>query len=130
VADATGIGAGTRVLDVGCGSGELLSLAAGRGGVVSGLDAAEGHDRDRLPAADLHVGPMERLPGDDDTFDVVTGFNAFQFAADMVVALREAARVARGGGLVAVCNWSPPAGPLPVGDVRNRFRYVVARVRA
>jgi hypothetical protein len=41
--------------------------------------------------------------------DVVTGFNAFQFAPDMVAALAEAARVTRAGGQVAVCNWSASA---------------------
>jgi SAM-dependent methyltransferase len=124
VAEATGIHAGTRVLDIGCGSGEFLGLAVARGGVVSGLDAAEGMiaiARERLPGADLRVGAMERLPWDDDTFDVVTGFNAFQFAADMVAALREAARVARAGGLVAVCNWSRPRE----GDLSS----VAARLR-
>ncbi len=40
VAQAAGIGSGTSVLDVGCGSGELCELAAGRGARVSGIDAA------------------------------------------------------------------------------------------
>jgi SAM-dependent methyltransferase len=111
VAAATGIGDGTRVLDVGCGSGEFCLAAAARGAIVSGIDAAEGMiaiARERLPNADLRVGPMEHLPWDDGAFDVVTGFNAFQFAADMVGALREAGRVARAGGAVAICNWSHP----------------------
>jgi SAM-dependent methyltransferase len=51
---------------------------------------------------------MERLPWDEDAFDVVTGFNAFQFAADMICALGEAKRVARAGGQVAICNWGRP----------------------
>ena len=38
--DALGITAGTRLLDAGCGSGLALTLAARRGAVVSGLDAA------------------------------------------------------------------------------------------
>jgi ubiquinone/menaquinone biosynthesis C-methylase UbiE len=100
VANGTGIGAGARVLDVGCGSGEFCRLAAERGAEVSGIDAAEGMieiARRLAPSADLRVGAMERLPWDADTFDVVTGFNAFQFAADMIVALREAKRVARPG---------------------------------
>jgi SAM-dependent methyltransferase len=108
VAEATAIGDGTRVLDVGCGSGEFCRLAADRGAIVSGIDAAEGMidvARRTIPGADLRVGPMELLPWGDGSFDVVTGFNAFQFAADTVVALSEARRVARPGGLVAICGW-------------------------
>ena len=108
VADATGIGKGTRVLDVACGSGEFLRLAAGRGAIVSGIDAAEGMlavARAAVPEADLRHGAMENLPWEDGTFDVVTGFNAFQFAADTTATLAEAARVVRPRGLVAVANW-------------------------
>jgi SAM-dependent methyltransferase len=62
--------------------------------------------RERLPEADLRVGPMEQLPWADDSFDVVTAFNALQFAADFRVALQDAVRVVRRGGLVAICNWA------------------------
>lgn len=111
VAEATGIGEGMRVLDVGCGSGEFCRLAAARGAVVSGIDAAEGMieiARRLVPDADLRVGAMESLPWDDHSFDVVTAFNAFQFAADMLSALAEAKRVARPRGQVAICNWGRP----------------------
>lgn len=111
VAEATAIGPGTRVLDVACGSGEFGVLAAARGAQVSGIDAAEamiGLARVALPGADLRVGTLERLPWPDAAFDVVTGFNAFQFAADITVALADAARVLRPGGLLAVCNWGLP----------------------
>jgi SAM-dependent methyltransferase len=106
VAEAAGIGAGTRVLDIGCGSGEFLALAAGRGAEVSGIDAAEGMielARGRLPSADLRVGPMERLPWADGSFDLACGFNAFQFAADVAAAIAEAGRVAP---RVAICSWA------------------------
>jgi SAM-dependent methyltransferase len=106
--DATDVGPGTRLLDVGCGSGELCALAAGRGASVAGIDAAEGMieiARRRLPEADLRVGPMEALPWEDGSFDVVCGVNSFQFAADYAAALREAARVTRPGGLVAISTW-------------------------
>jgi SAM-dependent methyltransferase len=108
VAEATAIGAGTRFLDIGCGSGEMCLLAATRGAAVSGIDAADGMieiARRRLPEADLRVGPMEQLPWEDGSFDVVTAFNALQFAADYAGALAEAARVVRRGGRVAICNW-------------------------
>ena len=110
LAEAAGIGPGTRVLDIGCGSGELCALAAGRGAEVAGIDAAEGMieiARRRLPGADLRVGPMEQLPWEDGAFDVATAVNALQFAADYVDALAEAARVVRPGGVVAICNWGP-----------------------
>ena len=48
---------------------------------------------------------MEELPFGDAAFDVVTGFNAFQFAGDAARALREAARVCRPAGAVAVLTW-------------------------
>jgi ubiquinone/menaquinone biosynthesis C-methylase UbiE len=47
-----------------------------------------------VPLGDVRVGEMESLPWNDDTFDLVTGFNSFFFADDMVGALREAGRVA------------------------------------
>jgi SAM-dependent methyltransferase len=107
VARAAGIAAGASVLDVGCGSGEFWELAAARGARVSGIDAAAGLveiARRRLPEANLRVGPIERLPSRDESFDLVTGFNAFRFAADFVAFLTEAARVTRRGGRVAICN--------------------------
>lgn len=103
-----GIGRGTRVLEVGCGSGVFLRAAADRGAVVSGLDASPALvdlARARVPEADVRVGDMESLPYDDDSFDVVAGFNAFFFADDMVTAVREAGRVARPGGQVVIQVW-------------------------
>lgn len=112
VANATGVGRGTHVLDLGCGSGEFCRLAARRGAAVSGIDAAEGMiaiARRDVPDGDFRVGAMENLPWDDDCFDVVTAFTALQFAADLDAALGEAARVGRPGGQVAICDWSRQA---------------------
>jgi len=98
VLDAAQVGDGTRVLDVGCGSGLTLVLARERGGRPSGIDISPGLlgvARERLPDADLREGDMETLPFGDDAFDAVLGVNAFQFAGDPERALREAARVGR-----------------------------------
>jgi SAM-dependent methyltransferase len=51
---------------------------------------------------------MESLPYVDDRFDLVTGFNSFQFAADPARALREAGRVARPGAPVVIATWGRP----------------------
>jgi SAM-dependent methyltransferase len=111
VANATGIPGGTAVLDVGCGAGGFCVLAAARGAAVHGLDvtpAAIERARRRVPDGDFRLGLMEDLPWPDDSFDVVTGFDAFQYALDIDLALSEARRVLRPGGLLAICKWARP----------------------
>ena len=111
ILDATQVGEGTRVLDIGCGSGLTLVLAAGRGAQVAGLDVSPGLlgvARERLPDADLRLDDLEFLPWPDESFDVALGVNAFQFAADPVAALGEARRVVRVGGLVAASLFAEP----------------------
>ena len=106
--DRLGVGPGMRVLEVGCGSGVFLRAAADRGAAVTGLDASERLvqlARRRAPEAEVVVGDLQAPPFEDDCFDVVAGFNAFFFAADMVEALREAGRVTRPGGSVVVQVW-------------------------
>ena len=109
----TGVGPGTRYLDVGCGAGLAAQLAAARGARVSGIDAAEAMiaiGRENAPDSEFHVGDLEALPFADAAFDVVTGFNAFQYAANPTVALREAGRVTSAGGWIVVMTWGPPDG--------------------
>ncbi len=101
---------GQRVLDVGCGVGAFLRLVADRGARAFGLDASEtllDLARTRLPEAELRVGEMEALPYEEATFDLVTGFNSFFFANDIVAALREAGRVAKTGAPVVIQVWGP-----------------------
>jgi SAM-dependent methyltransferase len=101
---------GQRVLDIGCGVGAFLRLVADRGAEPFGLDASEALielARERLPEADLRVGEMEALPYQQGTFDLVTGFNSFFFANDIVTAAREAGRVAKPDAPVVIQVWGP-----------------------
>jgi len=103
-----GLQPGQRVLDIGCGVGAFLRLVAERAAEPHGIDASEAliaYARERLPDADVRVGEMEDLPWGDDTFDLVTGFNSFFFANDMVAALREAGRVAKPNAPVVIQVW-------------------------
>ena len=101
-----GVDGGDRVLDVACGSGLALELAAARGADVSGIDASArlvAIARDRLPGADVRVGDMAALPWDDGSFDVVTSFRGLW--ATTPEALAEARRVLRPGGRLALTTW-------------------------
>jgi SAM-dependent methyltransferase len=106
-----GVEPGDRVLDIGCGSGVFLRLAADRGAEVSGVDASSALlelAAEQVPGADLRTGEMEDLPFPDDGFDLVAGFNSFFFAEDMTTALREAGRVTRPGAAVLIQVWGNP----------------------
>jgi len=108
VFDQTNVGRGTRLLDIGCGSGLAAQLAAKLGAYVTGIDASKAElviARERVPAGDFRSGEMEELPYADASFDVVTGFNSFQYAENPVNALREARRVVKAGGYVAIVSW-------------------------
>ena len=112
VLDATAVGPQTRLLDLGCGGGFALLLAARRGATVAGIDATpELIDiaRERVPGAELVVGDLEEaLPFEPESFDVVTAFNSVQYAADPVSVLKQMAHTAKTGGLIGVLVWGPP----------------------
>ena len=83
-------------------------MAQERGVKVTGIDASTGFAgvaKSRCPAADIRVGEMEELPLTNHSFDITTGFNSFQFAADPVHALAEAKRVTKPNGYVVVAVW-------------------------
>lgn len=104
------IGAGTSVLDIGCGAGIFCGMAARLGARVSGMDAAQALvtiAQERVPAGDFRTGEMESLPYADRSFDLVTGFSSFQFAASPASALREAVRVSRTGTVVIAVFGKP-----------------------
>ena len=112
VADAATVGKGTSLLDLGCGDGGFCAFAARRGAIVHGVDAepdAIAEAMAAVPGGDFRLGLMESLPWADASFDVVTAFDAVQYALDPEVALGEASRVLRTSGRIAVCKWGPPA---------------------
>jgi len=101
-----GVGPGDRLLDVACGSGLAVELAAIRGATCAGIDASPrllAVARDRSPEADLRVGDMHALPWDDASFDVVTSFRGIWGTTPDAVA--EVHRVLVPGGRVGITVW-------------------------
>ena len=109
-ADLAGVRAGQRALDVGCGTGALTGELVRLLGVdaVSAVDPAAGFVAamgERFPGLDVRTAAAEDLPFADDSFDVVLAQLVVSFMADPVRGLREMARVARPGGVVAASVW-------------------------
>jgi SAM-dependent methyltransferase len=118
------VGPHTVYLDAGCGAGLAAQIASRLRAKISALDASSQLLEialQRVPNGDFRVGELEQLPFADRTFDLVTGFNSFQYAANPEAALAEAKRVARPGGAVAVMTWGPPAG-MPAASLVTALR--------
>jgi SAM-dependent methyltransferase len=107
---------GDRVLDLGCGNGDFLAAVASSeaGAVLYGLDP----DSDALELAsrrifgtvhpvELHLGVAERLPFEDDEFDVLTVSLVFSRLnrRQQDAALAECLRVLRPGGRLLLSEW-------------------------
>ena len=109
--DATGVGEGTVLLDVGCGSGGGSALARQRGAEVHGVDVASGLlsiARARVPDASFQLADIEDLPFADKVFDVVFAANSLQYSDDRVAALQELKRVCKPKGRIVAGMFGSP----------------------
>ena len=97
-----------QLLDIGCGSGVFCDLAKKKGADVVGIDATGellAEAKKRAPAISFLEGDMESLPFPDHSFDVVCGFNSFQYAENIAAAFAEAKRVLKEDGWLVVMIW-------------------------
>jgi ubiquinone/menaquinone biosynthesis C-methylase UbiE len=111
----TGVRAGQRALDVGCGTGALtVTLAEVLGaGNVAAIDPSERFAAAcgaRVPGADVRVGIGEELPWGDAEFDAVLAQLVVQGMNDARRGAAEMRRVARPGGAATACIWDFEAG--------------------
>jgi SAM-dependent methyltransferase len=105
VLDLAGVGAGTTVLDLGCGPGVFAAAAVAPGARVVGIDAdrsAVAVASAAVPAADLRGGDAHDPPRG--PFNVVAAVQVLQHVSNPLAVLRATARV---GSTVAVTTWGP-----------------------
>ena len=132
---------GERVLDIGTGTGAVAQRAAravGPHGSVTAVDvspemvAIAQRDLGDLGNVTVLEGRAERLPADDDAFDVALASLSLMYVIDRKAAAKEIARVLKPGGRLAAAVWAGPddcdivlfqstagrfAGPPPVTGV-------------
>jgi SAM-dependent methyltransferase len=108
------LGPGVRVLDAGCGSGNVAISAALAGATVSAADivaasveATAARATRQAVTLSAELADLERLPHLDAQFDVVLSLFGVMFAARPDRVLAELARVTRPGGIVRVGSWTP-----------------------
>jgi SAM-dependent methyltransferase len=125
---------GKRVLDVGCGAGRFLDVAARLGAEVVGVDASSsvdvayallGHERGvHVVQADLFA-----LPFADETFDAAYAIGVIQHTPDPAGSVRGLRGVLRPGGRVAVTCYErkPYTSVAPMFLLRRALRGLSPR---
>ncbi|MBV8269122.1 MAG: methyltransferase domain-containing protein [Planctomycetaceae bacterium] len=124
---------GRRVLDLGCGKGRFAARLAESGADVVGIDLSAAMLAEAEGLA-LVRGSARRLPFASASFDAVVAVEVFEHLADVDAALREARRVLRPGGVLAIvdknaCSMSAQRPWLPnlvvkwIDEKRGRWMY-------
>jgi SAM-dependent methyltransferase len=123
--DRLNIPAGTRLLDIACGAGQLTLPAARRGIRVTAIDLAANlvqQARTRAAEEQLQVqvdeGDAEALPYPDGSFDVAMSLIGSMFAPRPELVASEMIRVCRPGGRIIMGNWTPD------GHVGQMFKVI------
>ena len=109
--DAAGVTAGTKVLDVCCGTGLVTASATLRCARTVGLDfspAMLNQARHAHPELQFDEGDAEALPHANGSFDAVVSNFGVHHVPHPDKALAEALRVLRPGGRVAFTTWAVP----------------------
>ncbi|MFI6418441.1 class I SAM-dependent methyltransferase [Streptomyces sp. NPDC050842] len=132
VYDRVGVGARSRLLGLGSGTGLALLMAAARGARVVGVDRDHARvelARERLPEDVVVAEDAADVPADDGPYDVITAFHA---TAGLLPELTALTRMAQSDAVVVLAGWGPPerCATEPVLRVADRLADRAPSVRA
>ncbi len=120
VAERAGIGAGTSVLDVGCGYGATARYLANRHGArVTGVTLSRTQWRyatapeRAVPGVEIRQGDWLEMDVDGSAHDVVLSVESLSHMEDKAAFFRNAAETLRPGGRLVVCAWLAADAPRP-----------------
>ena len=119
LAELAGIGPGSRVLEIGCGTGQATVPLAERGcqivAVELGADLAEIACRNlaRFPAVQVVTAPFESWPLPPDPFDLVISATAFHWIDPAVRVVKSAEALRPGGSLALIDTYHVAGGTEP-----------------
>lgn len=128
-----GLRAGESALDVGVGPGFLcadMAAIVGESGRVAGIDQSDamvkiaGERCAAFPGIDLRVSDATSLPFEDESFDLVTSTQVYEYVPNMATALAEVRRVLKPGGRVWILDTDWDSVTWATGD-RARMRRVM-----
>ncbi|MCE7699038.1 MAG: class I SAM-dependent methyltransferase [Methanobacterium paludis] len=112
----------SSLLDVGFGTGEVLSRVSQEDVQFSGLDISPqmlSIARENLgESVDLRLGDSEELPWNDESFDVVMCLNSFHHYPNPEKVLNEMGRVLKTGGKIVMAD---PWQSTPFRQIMNLF---------
>lgn len=123
--DRLDIPPGTKLLDIGCGAGQLTIPSAKKGIDVTGVDLAQNlvdqaNERAKAEGLDVKIvqGDAEALAFPDASFDISLSLIGSMFAPRPELVASEMVRVTRPGGKIIMGNWTPS------GHVGQMFKVI------
>jgi demethylmenaquinone methyltransferase / 2-methoxy-6-polyprenyl-1,4-benzoquinol methylase len=126
--DALAVPEGSLVLDIACGTGDLLAILRSAGHRCIGVDLSWGMLRAGRSVAPVVQGDGEQLPVVDGSVDAVTCGYALRNVAELDALFAEIARVVRPGGRISLLEVAEPEGRLLRAGHRAWFRHAVPAI--
>lgn len=105
---------GKSVLDAGCGTGRLIKILFEKGAFVTGLDIAPEMlkvARKKFKKAEFVEGSVEKMPFEDESFDMVTAGFVIVHLKDLRKFFDEVYRVLKPGGVFVLTNVNQRKAP-------------------